>query len=207
MDSETVIPMQFEPFNWLSDAKIYNQKGNIVPPNWLELHADVVVLLFTSKGVDREGIVQKFYGIYERIKIHNVAVEVIYIPFDETEEGYKESYAEQANWFTLQFDDPLVQILKYAYGITCIPHMIVIKPDCTVISSHGLLDLEIYAKNAIVTWLSPGASTKNRRRMSKDAPMYGTTWKYATGEVVQKIMKLKFSESSEYTSTGSTFPK
>lgn len=170
--------MNQTPYNYLSEAIIYNKRNEKVPWDWMMENVDIVALLFTANGVDKDGVMLNFHNIYESLKHVNLPIEVIYVPMDETEEESKACYEGQANWFALRFHDPLVHIIKYMYEITCIPHLLVLKIDGTVISSHGILDLEEYGKNAIITWLSTSASTKKHRRMSKDATMYGLKWKY-----------------------------
>lgn len=168
----------FARYNWLEKAIIYNKNYQVVPSDWIKENADVLLLLFTAQGVDKDRIIENFYSIYENVKYINLPIEVIYVPMDNTEEEMKKSYEEQANWFTLKFDDILVHELRFMYDITCIPHLLVMDMDCEVISTHGIMDLEQYGKNAVITWLSNAASTRIQRKLSKDAPMYGNKWKF-----------------------------
>lgn len=180
MKKDAKEPIEFTPFNWLKDAAIYNQNFVKIPIPWIHENADIIALLFSRKGIDRNNIIKKFYSIYEKVKHeNNIPIEVINVPFDETEEDFKESYKEQANWFTLRFDDILVPTLKYLYGITCIPHIVVMKTDCTIISSHGILDLELYGKNALLTWLTTSSSRMKARSFKAEGVMYGEVWKFA----------------------------
>ncbi|XP_031767862.2 uncharacterized protein LOC116413357 [Galleria mellonella] len=175
-------PHMFSPYDWLDEAVIYNKRYEIIPSEWIRENTDVLVLLFSARGTDRNGIVEKFYEIYENVKFLNLPIEVIYVPLEETEEEMKQSFEKQANWFTLKPYDPLVLKLKYMYDITCIPHILVLKIDGTIISTHGMVDLEQYGKNAILTWLSTSASSKNHRKLSKDAAMYGDKWNYINAQ-------------------------
>lgn len=167
-----------EPYDWLEDAEIYNKKYEKVPIKWIKENADAVVLLFSAKGVDKDGIIAKFSVIYESVKFGNLPIEVIYVPMDDTEEEMRESYEEQANWFTFMISHPLVHVLRYMYTVSSIPHLVVMKPDGNIISRHGILDLESYRKNAIITWLSTAATIKSHRRMSQEKDMYGEKWDY-----------------------------
>jgi hypothetical protein len=101
---------------------------------------------------------------------------------NETEEDMKAGYEEQANWFTLGFHNALVPTLMYMYQISSLPHIYVLKPDCTVISGHGVLDLIKYGKNAVLTWLSTSATSKIQRKMSRDANVYGDTWRFLNAD-------------------------
>ncbi|XP_059055649.1 uncharacterized protein LOC131849573 [Achroia grisella] len=175
--NNSIIQM-FNPYNWMDKAVVYNQRYDVVPCEWIRKNTDVLVLLFTARGIDKDGIIVKFYEIYESIKLLNLPIEVIYVPMDETEAEMKQSYETQANWFTLSIHDPLVLTLKYMYDITCIPHIVVLKIDGSIISTHGVIDLEKYGKNAVLTWLSTSASTKKHRKLNKDASMYGEKWNY-----------------------------
>ncbi|XP_053617963.1 uncharacterized protein LOC128679614 [Plodia interpunctella] len=178
---ETILISQTKPFlkpyDWLEEAAIYNKRYEQVPAAWFRENADVLVLLFTARGVDKDGMIQKFYTIYETIKIGNLPIEVIYVPMDDTEADMIECYQNQANWFALKFHDPLVHVLKFMYGITCIPHIYVLKIDGTIISTHGILDLVKYEKNAIMTWLSTSSTMKQHRKLVNET-VYDTKWKY-----------------------------
>ncbi|CAG9792774.1 unnamed protein product [Diatraea saccharalis] len=171
------LTIPFEPHDWLKNAMVYNKRFTNIPSKWIKENTDVLLLLFNTKGADKDGIVQKFYHIYECIKHANIPIEVIYVPLEETEDEMKASFEIQANWFTLMFDDSLVLELMYMYQITSVPHILVLKPDCTVISYHGIMDLEEYGKNAVITWLSTTAC-KKERKLNKEADMYGSNWNY-----------------------------
>ncbi|XP_039764837.1 uncharacterized protein LOC120637199 [Pararge aegeria] len=182
----------FKPYNWLNEAAIFNKNKERIPFEWLEANADIIVLLFSAGITDKDGIIEKFYDIYENVKFVNVPIEVIYIPLDEDEEEMSKAYEKQANWFTLNFACPLIPVLKYMYGITCIPHLLVIRVDGTIISSHAILDLEEYGKNAVITWLSKSSSTKIHRRFSKELSMYGKNWHHINADP-NKISKAHYS--------------
>lgn len=168
----------FKPYKWITEAAVFNKNGEQIPCEWLENNADVIALLFSAGNTDKDGVVGKFCEIYENVKFVNVPIEVIYVPLDETEEETVKAYDNQANWFTLKYADPLIPVLKYMYAVTCIPHLLVMRPDGTVISRHAILDLEEYGKNAVITWLSKSATTKKFRRFSKELSIYGGKWNY-----------------------------
>ncbi|VVC86408.1 unnamed protein product [Leptidea sinapis] len=167
-----------QPYDWLKEASIYNKNYTLIPVEWFKENADVIVLLFTANGLDKDGIVEKFYSIYENVKLINIPIEVIYIPMDETEEDMMQCFERQANWFTLKIYDPLVQVLKYMYGITYMPTMFVIRPDLTLVSMLGVMDLEQHGKDAIITWLSSPLKLRNRQ-LENEKNIYGNEWKYA----------------------------
>lgn len=177
----------FKPYDWLKEATIFNKRMVHVPTSWFLENADVLILLFTSKGTDRNGAIAKFYETYENVKYANLPIEVVYVPMDETAEDMAASYESQANWFTLRFDDPLVHALKYMYEVTCIPRLLVLKVDGTVISSHGIFDLEEYGKNAVITWLSTSASIKAHRRLSRETTIYGDSWNYMNADPTRNV--------------------
>ncbi|KPJ00704.1 Nucleoredoxin-like protein 2 [Papilio xuthus] len=125
VDSESVCA----PYNWVDSAAVYDKRGERVPAERLRC-APAIALLFTSRGVDREGVVARFCRIYQAA-----------------------SYGEQPDWLTLRFDDTLVHELKYMHEVTCIPQLLVVRGDGAVISSHGISDLEEYGRNAVLSWL------------------------------------------------------
>lgn len=68
--------IEFQPLNWLPDASIFNKNMQKIDPEWIAANADIVALLFTAKGVEKDGIVHKFYKIYENVKFVNLPIEV-----------------------------------------------------------------------------------------------------------------------------------
>lgn len=165
-------------FNWLKDAKVVNKKMTPISYNTLHENADIICLLFNKIGCDRDGIIRKFYNIYENSKYVNIPIEVIYVPLDETATDFRRSFKEQANWFALKFDDPVIHVIKFMYEITCVPQLRVINNNCALISRDGIGDLEQYGQNAVITWLPTAASSKKHRNFKNDADLYGTQWNY-----------------------------
>lgn len=174
-----IVPEAMAPYNWLQDAQVYNKQSSQVPYEWFVNNSDIIIAYFSAKGIDFKGMVAKFYETYENAKLVNLPLDVIYIPMDETEDDYKQSYEEQANWFTLKFKDKLIPLLIYMYGITSLPHLMVTRIDGSIISHCGLLDLEEYGRNVFISWLKPSSNEKTQRRLSKDT-MYGPVWRYLT---------------------------
>ncbi|KAI5636182.1 thioredoxin-like domain-containing protein [Phthorimaea operculella] len=177
-------------FDWLSTAKIYNKK--LVPVNgkWIKDNADLIVLLFTSLGVDKDNILEKFYNIYEKSKYLNIPIEVIFFSMDETENDMLDCYDSQANWFLVRYDDVLNATLKYMYEVTCVPQLIVLSSKLEVISRNGIQDLMEYGQNAIISWLDTPSKTKQNRSFKCEAEMYGPEWRYL-GQFAAKMPKYR----------------
>lgn len=165
-------------YNWLKQANIVNKRFAPIFYKQLQENADIICILFNQLNCDKNDVIQKFYSIYENSKYVNIPIEVINIPLDETEADFRRSFKEQANWFTLKFDDPLVHTLKYMYEITCVPQLRIINIDTTLISRDGIGDIEEYGQNAVITWLPTSASSKKHRHFKNDAYMYGPKWIY-----------------------------
>ncbi|KAF9797691.1 hypothetical protein SFRURICE_017886 [Spodoptera frugiperda] len=177
-------PCKLPPFNWIESAKIYNHSYERVPIEWLLDSADILVLYFSMRNSDRsDNIMTQFYEVYENARYNNLPIEVINVPMDETREDMCISYADQANWFTLMFDDPIIITLQYRHEITAVPHLVVTRVDGSMVSSHGILDLDEFGKNALIAWLSTAAYTKPRKKLSRDTKMYGPQWKYLNAGV------------------------
>lgn len=171
-------PANFPQYDWLKNAKVFNQKYERVPTAWLKDNVDVLVLHFSLRGKDRRGIMHQFYEIYENAKYSNLPIEVINVPMDESKEDMMFGFEEQANWFTLMFNDPLIITLQYRYEICAVPHLCVLRTDGSIVSSHGILDLDRYGRNALITWFSNSTIADSPKRLSKEITMYGPTWKY-----------------------------
>ncbi|CAH0596922.1 unnamed protein product [Chrysodeixis includens] len=191
-------PAKYKPVEWMNNCKMYNKNYEKVPCTFLTENVDVICLYFSLKDKDRVGneIMQDFYEIYENAKYVNIPIEVLNVPMDDTKDAMCISFDDQANWFTLMFNDPLIIFLKYMYDITAVPHIIVLKTDGSVISSHGILDLDEYGKNALITWLSASATTKSEKRLSKERNMYGLKWRFLTlgvGKADKPNYRRKFS--------------
>lgn len=174
-------PENFPPFNWIAEAKIYNHNYLRIPVEWITYGVDIIVLYFSLRDTDRpDNIMEKFYELYENARYVNLPMEVINVPMDDNKQDVCISYDDQANWFTLMFNDPLIITLQYLYGITAVPHLVVIKTDGSVVSSHGISDLDAYGKNALITWMSTSSLIINPKRLSKELQMYGPNWRYLT---------------------------
>lgn len=189
-------PENLAPYYWLKDAKVYNHNYERIPFDWLTDCVDAIVLYFSVRGKDRNGIIDNFYEIYENAKYKNLPIEVINVPMDETKENMCIGFDEQANWFTLMYSDPLIVILQYRYQISSVPHLVVIRTDGSIVSSHGILDLDEYGKNALITWLSCSAGSDNNKRLSKEMSMYGPKWKFLSagvGKTAKPDYRRKFS--------------
>uniref|UniRef100_A0A2A4K8B5 Thioredoxin-like fold domain-containing protein n=1 Tax=Heliothis virescens TaxID=7102 RepID=A0A2A4K8B5_HELVI len=190
-------PITFTAFNWLKDAKLYNHNYERVTSAWLTDNVDTIVLYFSIRNADRpDNIIYQFYEMYENARYMNLPVEVINVPMDETKENMCIGYDEQANWFTLMYNDPLIITLQYIYAIGSVPHLVVIRTDCSLVSQHGILDVDAYGMNAFITWLSTSASSTTPKRLSKELKKYGPKWKYLTagvGKTAKPDYRRKFS--------------
>ncbi|KPJ18459.1 Nucleoredoxin-like protein 2 [Papilio machaon] len=149
------------PYNWVDAASVYDKRGERVPADRLR-RASAIALLFTSRGVDRDGVIARFCRIYQDIRELHLPLEVIYVPMDDTAQDAAASYSEQPDWLTLHFDDTLVHELRYMHEVTCIPQLLVVRGDGAVISSHGISDLEEYGRNAVLSWLPSAACSAAR---------------------------------------------
>ncbi|CAH1640609.1 unnamed protein product [Spodoptera littoralis] len=172
-------PENLPPFNWIAEAKIYNHNYLKVPPEWITDGVDIIVLSFSLRDIDRpDNIMETFYEMYENARYINLPIEVINVPMDDNKQDMCISYDDQANWFTLMFNDPLIIILQYIYGVTSLPHLVVLKTDGTVVSAHGISDIDAYGKNALITWMSTSALSIQPKRVSKELQMFGPNWRY-----------------------------
>ncbi|XP_013144818.1 PREDICTED: uncharacterized protein LOC106108260 [Papilio polytes] len=144
------------PYNWVEKAAVYNKRGERVPAARLR-SAPAIALLFTSRGVDRDGIIARFCRIYRDISDLHLPLEVIYVPMDETAQEAAAAYREQPDWLTLRVADPLVLELRYMHEVTCLPQLLVVRGDGALVSSQGVSDLEQYGKNAVLSWLPSAA--------------------------------------------------
>ncbi|KAF9423401.1 hypothetical protein HW555_001210 [Spodoptera exigua] len=168
------------PFDWLKYAKLYNQRYERISSEWLRQGVDIIVLYFSMNNQGKEHIVHDFYEWYENARYMDIPLEVINVPMDSNIEDMCISYNKQANWFTIMHKDPLIYTLLYMYQVTCVPYIVVIKPDCSIVSSRGVLDLELYGRNPLVTWLSPNSRSITPKAFSKAKGMFGHDWKYIT---------------------------
>lgn len=213
-DTTLITPLEFQPYDWMTEAKIYNKNFSLVPSKWLLDNADILVLLFTARNVDKNGVLREFFEYYESAKQVNVPIEVIYIPMDEEKEDFLASFQDQANWFTLLFDDPEILVLKHMYGISCIPYIIVTDTSGNVISYNGIQNLEQYKKNAILSWLPTSNGNLKERVFKDDAAMYGDIWAYkdtsprlnAKEKKEEKIKRAKNILSTRMTSRSDKVP-
>ncbi|KAF9423402.1 hypothetical protein HW555_001211 [Spodoptera exigua] len=162
-------PSKLPPFNWLENARIYNHSYEKVPIEGVLENTDIIILYFSMRNSYRsDNIIHKFYEFYDFARLRNLPIEVINVPMDETREDMCISYEEQADWFTLMFDDPIIITLQYRHEVSSVPHLVVTKGDGSMVSSHGILDLDEFGKNAFIAWLSQTAYTKFTKKISRD---------------------------------------
>lgn len=181
--------------DWLIDATIYNHKYEEIPKFWLMDRVDAIVLYFSMRNADRFNIMDKFREIHNNTRHINMPIEVLNVPMDDNEMDMRKSFEDQADWYTLMYDDPLINILKYRYGITCVPYLLVMRTDGTIVSSNGILDLDEYGQNALIAWMSSSATSKNPRRLYKDLSVFDLS---ADRLIVEKSdCKVKFNNLSK----------
>lgn len=148
--------------DWLKQAKIYNHKYKKVPNTLILDRVDTLVLYFSMLNVDRHNVMSNFCDIYRHTWRIQLPLEVINVPMDENRKDMWTNFDGQPGWYTLGYGDSLITTLQYRYGITAVPHLLVIKLDGTIISTHGILDLDVYGKNALIAWLSTAAIRPQR---------------------------------------------
>lgn len=78
-------------------------------------------------------------------------MEIVYVSFDKTKEDYDE-YRKSMPWVALPFGDSRKDELKKEYKIIGIPHLLVLKPDGTVVVHNGRADVQKKKVQAYEEW-------------------------------------------------------
>lgn len=67
-------------------------------------------------------------------------MEVIYIPFDTTEESFN-TYLKTIPWISIPYNDPRIPKFAENYNVKVIPVLIVLRPDLTILSDKAKYDV------------------------------------------------------------------
>ncbi len=99
-------------------------------------------------GVNFTPILADFYS---DVNDKEQLMEIIYVSFDKTKEDYEEA-RKAMPWAVLPFNEAKNQALKKEYGIIGIPHLVVLKPDGTVVVPNGRADVQKKKMQAFEEW-------------------------------------------------------
>ena len=80
-------------------------------------------------------------------------MEIVYVSFDRTKEEYDE-YRKPMPWVALPYDQKKRDELKKEYKIIGIPHLVVLKPDGTVVVQNGRPDVQKKKVHAFHEWMT-----------------------------------------------------
>ena len=110
--------------------------------------------LWICIGINFTPILAEFYS---DVNDKDQLLEIVYIPFDKTKEEY-EDFRKAMPWLALPYDDPKKEALTKEYKIIGIPHLVVLKPDGTVVVPNGRADVQKKGLQAFEEWLAKAAS-------------------------------------------------
>ncbi len=84
-------------------------------------------------------------------------LEIIYVPFDKSKEEYEE-FRKTMPWAAIPFGDPRKEAFTKEHKIIGIPHLVILKPDGTVLVPNGRADVQKKGLQAFEEWLAKAAS-------------------------------------------------
>lgn len=80
------------------------------------------------------------------------SIEIIFATFDKQKAEFESYYAEMP-WLTFGFEDPRIDEISDKHEVGGIPELVIFKPDGTLVTSDGRMDVETHGPNAIAEWL------------------------------------------------------
>ncbi len=84
-------------------------------------------------------------------------MEIVFVSFDKSKEEYEE-YRKTMPWVALPYGDPKRDALKKEHGIIGIPHLVVLRPDGTVVMPNGRADVQKKKLQAFEEWTAKATS-------------------------------------------------
>ncbi|KAL3289196.1 hypothetical protein HHI36_003631 [Cryptolaemus montrouzieri] len=119
----------------------------------------VYILLFASsvcKGI--EVLLNKLKEVYEEAFKHRCQFEIILIPSEKTAQDFDGFFRRlNGNWYALPFEEQTklqshAEEIRWRFGISHVPFVLVVKPDGTFISHDAIEELNTLGINVVVAW-------------------------------------------------------
>ncbi|XP_023018921.2 nucleoredoxin-like protein 2 [Leptinotarsa decemlineata] len=112
----------------------------------------ILIFFFSASWVRTDDLVKNLKNLYEENQNRNAGMEIIYVSSDTDEKAFTRDFSEQGPWCAVPFKSNTSDELRWKFNITCLPQVIVVKTDGTMISRKGKGELEKLGVNVIVTW-------------------------------------------------------
>ncbi|XP_030746974.1 nucleoredoxin-like protein 2 [Sitophilus oryzae] len=137
----------------LQGKKVISKDGSFHPVKNVLRNKKIVVYFFSSSAVNRPDLMQKLRTVYQENLKRATGIEVIYVSSDIDEAKFKYDYTiRQGPWLAIPFKDPLADELRYFYGVSSLPMLVVVKKEGDIITKNGRQELESLGIDVIVTW-------------------------------------------------------
>ncbi|VEN48832.1 unnamed protein product [Callosobruchus maculatus] len=137
----------------LENEKLIMKDGHqILAVKYLK-NAKIVIYFFSASWVENtRDLVDKLKTLYDENLKRNTKMEIIYVSADTEETHFQKDLSKQGPWAAIPFKNNAADTLRWRYDITCLPQIVVVKKDGSIISRKGKDELEKLGINVIVTW-------------------------------------------------------
>ncbi|CAG9822922.1 unnamed protein product [Phaedon cochleariae] len=112
----------------------------------------ILIYFFSAAWAPAIDVIARLKSLYVENLNRNTRMEIIFVSSDTDESTFNQYFAEQGPWCAIPFRSAICDELRWMYGITCLPQIIVIRTDGTVITRKGKDELESLGNNVIVCW-------------------------------------------------------
>ncbi|KAL0278519.1 UNVERIFIED_CONTAM: hypothetical protein PYX00_000325 [Menopon gallinae] len=112
----------------------------------------LVLYYFVSMDCDRcRTFDDELAKVYSRAMRKEKDILVVVVPTDDSGDNIEvmNSYPQ---WYMIPFEDELRVILRYNFGVTHVPQLIVVRKDGELVTRCGRAEVEEIGINVLITW-------------------------------------------------------
>eukprot|EP01084_Bolivina_argentea_P014271 26664_1 len=91
--------------------------------------------------------------VYEEWKEEGTKIEIIFVSSDQNEKSFKEYFEQQGDWLSYPFGSQQGKLLKYKFGVSGIPTLIVINKNGKVIDTKARRIVMQKGPLAVKSWM------------------------------------------------------
>lgn len=111
-------------------------------------------LFFTASWcVPCELLSKQLLEVYSEANQGEKIFEIIQIPFEKNETGFKSSLVDKP-WLFIPYNDERIELLTNKFNVTTIPIFLVLNKEGSIVSDNTRKEITEYGENSVDFWLS-----------------------------------------------------